>query len=112
MRKIIKNNKDFLHKRALAMNSIPKSYFNGQIGLYRTFLEDVYMTDILKDIKCPSLIVVGEQDTLKPVKFSKIIADVIPNAILKTIPDCGHVTIFEKPEELNKFIVQFYSEIS
>ena len=107
----IKNNKEMLDKRAIAMNSIPKSYFDGQISLYKTFIDDVFMTDILKDIKCPSLVVVGEEDTLKPIKFSEIISENIANSKMAIIPDCGHVTIFEKPEELNKLIIEFLNSI-
>lgn len=107
----INSNIDFLNKRAKAMNTIPKDYFDGQIKLYETFINDVYMTDILKDITCPSLVVVGEEDTLKPLKFSKIIADNIENSRLVTIPDSGHVTIFEQPKELNKHIIEFLKSL-
>ena len=108
----IVNNRDFLSQRALAMNGIPKSYFDGQIGLYKTFINDVYMTDILSNIQCPSLIIVGEEDTLKPVKFSQIIADNLSNSQLKIIPDCGHVTIFEKPAELNTYLIEFLKDVN
>jgi len=107
----IKNNKDVLHKRAKAMNKIPKEYFDGQIGLYKTFIEDVNMTKELEKITCPALIVCGKEDTLKPVKFSEIIAENIKNSKLKIIPDCGHVTIFEQPQELNRLIKDFLSNI-
>lgn len=103
----IEENKEALAKRAKTMNQIPKNYFDGQIALYKTFLKDVSMTNDLKKITCPSLIVCGEEDTLKPVKYSKLIVESIQNATLKTIPDCGHVTIFEKPDVLNKFIKDF-----
>lgn len=105
----IKNNTEFMKQRAKSMNQIPKVYFDGQIGLYKTFLEDVTMTHELHKIICPSLVICGEEDTLKPVKFSNIINDTIPHSRLITIPDCGHVTIFEKPDELNSILLQFIS---
>lgn len=105
----MENNKEMLRKRSIAMNAIPKEYFDGQIGLYKTFIKDVYMTDELFKITCPSLIICGEEDILKPVKFSKIISDKIKNSKLVTIPDCGHVTIYEKPEVLNKELIKFLS---
>jgi len=107
----IKNNKDFLSKRAKAMKQIPKDYFDGQIGLYKTFIKDVAMTEELHNIHCPSLVVCGKEDTLKPVRYSEIITDKIPNSKLVVIPDCGHVTIFEKPVELNKYIIEFLNSI-
>ncbi len=107
----IKNNKDLLSKRANAMKKIPQDYFDGQIGLYNTFITDVKMTKELHRITCPALIICGKEDTLKPVKFSKIIADEIKNSRLEIIPDCGHVTIFEKPLELNQYIIDFLSNL-
>lgn len=107
----IKNNKELLIKRAKAMNKIPKEYFDGQIGLYKTFIKDVDMTNELCKITCPALIICGKEDTLKPVKFSEIIAEKISNSRLEIIPDCGHVTIFEKPHELNQYIIDFLSKI-
>ena len=65
------------------------------------------MTDELYKIQCPSLVVCGQEDILKPVKFSRLLADNIPNAEFAVIPDCGHVTIFEKPGILNSILVGF-----
>jgi len=89
-----------LVKRAEGTASMPKDYFIGQVYLYETFLNDVYMTNELNKIQCPTAIVCGEKDILKPRKFSEIIANNISNSELTVIPDCGHVAIFEKPQEL------------
>lgn len=103
----IKENIEMLKKRAEEFKDFPEDYFQGQIYLYDTFISDVYMTDELDQIKCPALVVCGEDDILKPVKFSKIIADRIPNSEFVVIPDCGHVTIFEKPDVLNSILLGF-----
>lgn len=103
----IDNNRESLKQRARSMNKISKDYFDGQIALYKTFIEDVTMTKELTKITCPSLIICGEDDTLKPVKFSEIINNNIKDSRLVIIPDCGHVTIFEKPDELNKELLKF-----
>lgn len=108
----IKENKEFLEQRAKAMNNIPNSYFYGQIALYDTFITDCYMTEELKNIECPSMIICGEKDFLKPMRFSKLIADNIKNSEYITIPDSGHVTIFEKPNELNSILLGFLSKIT
>jgi len=96
----IKAHSEELTKRAEATASMPREYFIGQVYLYETFLNDVYTTNELHQIKSPTSVVCGEEDILKPRKFSEIIASNIPNAELTTIPDCGHVAIFEKPQEL------------
>jgi len=96
-----------LEKRIEAMKQIDQSYFDGQISLYKTFLEDVTMTQDLHLIHCPALIVCGENDILKPRKFSQIMTDEIIGSEYILIPDCGHVTIFEKPNALNSALLGF-----
>ncbi len=103
----IEANLEMLKARGEAFKAMPPDYLQGQIELYDTFEQDVTMTNELDQIQCPSLVVCGEEDILKPKKFSKIIAQTIPNSEYVTIPDCGHVTIFEKPNELNSILLGF-----
>jgi 3-oxoadipate enol-lactonase len=103
----LEKNKDMLAGRALAIKNDPDGYLEGQKTLYDAFNDDVYMTDELPKIKCPALILCGAEDILKPIKFSKIIADAIPNSEFLTIPGSGHVAIFEKPGELVSAILGF-----
>lgn len=103
----IKDNIEILTTRAQAFKNLPEDYLKGQIYLYDTFEQDVTMTHILKEIKCPALVVCGEDDILKPKKFAQIIADNIPRSEYITIPNCAHVTIFEKPNELNSVLLGF-----
>ena len=96
-----------LRERAQAIKSNPLGYLEGQKALYDTFTNSIYMTDELHRIKCPALIVCGEKDTLKPLEFSKLIAETIPHSEYITIPDSGHVVIFEKPKELETAVLGF-----
>ena len=103
----MEKNKELLAKRAIATKNIDKSYFVGQKILYDTFAQDVYMTDELSKITCPTLIICGEQDILKPPKFSDIMHKNIKNSEYVIFPHCGHVTIFEQQETLNTNILGF-----
>lgn len=103
----IEKNKQMLEQRAKIFKNMPNEYFTGQVFLYDTFEKDINMTGELKKIQCPSLVVCGENDILKPRKFSQIIAANIPNSEFAVIPDCGHVTIFEKPDILNSMLLGF-----
>lgn len=105
--KFMEENMDMLIQRAKATKKTPPEYLEGQKILYDAFNDDVYMTDELKKIKCPALILCGQDDILKKPKFSKILADNIPNAEYMVIPDSGHVAIFEKPNELNSAVLGF-----
>ena len=79
----------------LLSSKVDPSYFKGQRILYETFKNDVNMTEEIVKIKTPTLVIVGEDDLLKRVKFSEIITNTIPNTEYFVIPDCGHVAIFE-----------------
>lgn len=105
--KYIEEQADFLSKRAEAVASLPKSYYDGQKILYETFLNNTTMTDSLNRITCPVLIICGEEDLLKRPKFSRIIAEKIPHSEFFLLPECGHVAIFEKPEELKSVLMGF-----
>jgi len=101
---------DFLEARAQKMKEIPKHYLEGQIKLYETFLKDVDMRRHLKRILAPTLIICGQNDTLKPVKFSQIIHQEIKGSLFVTLPDCGHVAIFEKHAEIETLIIGFVTQ--
>ncbi|MDL2323946.1 alpha/beta hydrolase [Ruminococcaceae bacterium OttesenSCG-928-A16] len=103
----IKKNQKMLAERAKATKAMPPEYLMGQKILYDTFLNDVTMTEELHKIQCPALVLCGEEDILKPPKFSQIMADHIPGAEYITLPHCGHVGIFEKPKELESALLGF-----
>ena len=65
------------------------------------------VTAELERISCPTLVMVGELDALKPPRYSRLIAGRIPGAELLTIPGGGHAVILEKPEEVNTAILGF-----
>ncbi len=106
----IENNMDMLTARAKAMGNIDTSYLVGQKILYDTFASDVYMTDQLHKIVCPTLVICGQDDILKPPKFSDIIHSNIANSEYVIFPHCGHVTIFEQQQLLNTNIVGFLTK--
>jgi pimeloyl-ACP methyl ester carboxylesterase len=48
-------------------------------------------------IKCPTLVLTGDQDQLIPNSLSKEMAEGIPGARLIVTPDCGHCPQLERP---------------
>jgi len=68
------------------------------------------VTDRISEIKAPTLIIVGEEDILIPLKYSKILHDKIKGSKLVIIKDCGHVPPIEKPEEFNKVVLEFLKD--
>lgn len=103
----LKANEALLQTRAKQFATLPKDYFDGQIALYDTFMSNLYLTPYLHRIRIPTCIVVGEDDTLKPRKFSDIILRHIPHAQMMVLPQCAHVTIFEQPATLSSILLGF-----
>ena len=58
------------------------------------------MMDILSEIMVPTLVICGLQDQLTPAKFSRYLADQLPNATLELVEGAGHMVMLEKPEAL------------
>jgi 3-oxoadipate enol-lactonase len=66
----------------------------------------------LKQITCPTQIIVGEQDQATPPSDAKLMANQIPNARLAIIPNAAHLSNLEQPEAFNQIVVAFASEVS
>lgn len=68
--------------------------------------------DLLPQIKCPALIVVGEQDGLTPPTDSEAMAKAIPNSKLVMIPEAGHLSNLEQPASFNSAMSRFLDSVS
>jgi pimeloyl-ACP methyl ester carboxylesterase len=62
---------------------------------------------LLKSIRCPTLVLVGDGDTLTPPVLSEEIAAGIAGARLVRVPDCGHLSTLERPEPVNRALVEW-----
>jgi len=69
------------------------------------------LKDRVSDIRCPTLIIVGEEDILIPLKYSKILHEKIKGSQLITIANCGHVPSLEKPAEFNEIVFRFLDKV-
>jgi pimeloyl-ACP methyl ester carboxylesterase len=61
----------------------------------------------LSDIRCPALVLCGEDDRLTPPKYAQYLQDSIPAAKLTIIPGAGHMVMVEQPEWVNQAIEEF-----
>ena len=62
---------------------------------------------MLKQIECPSLILVGELDALSTPEEMKTIADAIPGSRFVEIAASGHMSPMEEPWLVNEAILEF-----
>lgn len=68
-------------------------------------------TEALHAIGVPSLILVGEEDTLTPPAQAREMAARIPGAELEVIPRAGHLSNLENPEAFNRALITFLSRL-
>jgi 3-oxoadipate enol-lactonase len=62
---------------------------------------------VLANIKVPTLIVAGEEDTLTPLVHAQVMHGGIRNSQLVVIPKAGHYAAFEYPEEFSRVLRKF-----
>lgn len=72
--------------------------------------ERVDLTSDLHKINTPTLVLVGEEDILKPRKYSEIIAREIPGAQLVVVPGAGHAICLERPIIFNALLLGFLAQ--
>lgn len=62
---------------------------------------------LLGQIRCPTMVIHGEKDTLVPVASSRAAADALSGSRLRVIDDTGHWPNREKPNEFNALVREF-----
>lgn len=70
------------------------------------------ITADLKRIQVPTLVMVGEEDILKPRYYSEIIAREIKGAQLVVVPGSGHALCLEKPTLFNSLVLGFVEQLN
>ena len=65
------------------------------------------MRSSLAAIKCPTLVLVGDDDQATPPELAREIAAAIPGARLEVVADCGHLSTLERPEMVTAALVDW-----
>jgi pimeloyl-ACP methyl ester carboxylesterase len=64
-------------------------------------------TEKLAGISAPTLVIGAPNDTLIPLALSELIAQRIPGAELRIMPEGGHIPFIEKPDEVTEIVLAF-----
>jgi pimeloyl-ACP methyl ester carboxylesterase len=83
--------------------------FDALLELFLCFSR-LNITADLHRITAPTLVVAGEEDALKPRKYSDIIAHEIPNSEYALIPHTGHAAMWERAGVFNSLILGFLAK--
>lgn len=86
--------------RAMCLRA-SQSVFEAQI---EALLHRPDATRVLRDIDCPTMVVVGAQDQWSPVEQHQPIVDQIAGAQLRILADAGHMAPAEQPQKFNALI--------
>jgi pimeloyl-ACP methyl ester carboxylesterase len=89
------------------------SDYNQAKGIMRNILVKVVNEDlkrVMPDIKAPTLLIWGENDTATPLKDAKIMEKLIPDAGLAVLKGAGHFSFLDKRYEFNLIIDAFLTE--
>ncbi len=60
----------------------------------------------LRSVQIPTMVLTGREDRLVAPENSRLIAERIPNAMLKELPG-GHLFFIEHPEVFNPLVIDF-----
>lgn len=82
---------------------------SGIDGAIHAMMERPDSTPDLARIPVPTLIVVGEEDTLTPVADSELLRRQVPRSRLVVLPGAGHLSALETPVEFSRALADFLS---
>lgn len=66
----------------------------------------------LPALRCPVLVMCGEDDRIAPPECSREIAALVPQAQLVVVPRCGHMLTMERPEVVNATLDEWLRQVS
>jgi 3-oxoadipate enol-lactonase len=64
-------------------------------------------TPTLKQIACPALVIVGDQDEVTPINLAEVMAHDIPQATLTVLSGAAHLASMQQPDAFNRALWAF-----
>ncbi|MBW7888653.1 MAG: alpha/beta fold hydrolase [Bacteroidetes bacterium] len=95
----------------LIQSTIEKTSPTSIIGTLIALAARTDSTNLLQKISVPTLILVGEKDTVTTPADSQFMKERIPNAQMQIIPNAAHMSNLENAEEFNKHLTAFVKSI-
>jgi microsomal epoxide hydrolase/non-specific protein-tyrosine kinase len=82
--------------------------FTGGVNLYRNIDRNwETMRDVDPVIAAPSLMISAEFDFFLPPAAAETMGDLVPDLEKALIPDCGHWVMWERPQALNRLMIDW-----
>jgi len=78
-------------------------------GQQRAIINRPDSRGMLKLVDCPTLVLVGDQDTVTPPECAREIHEAIPGSRFTLIANCGHCAPLEYPALINELLTEWLS---
>lgn len=91
---------------------IEGNQISGIAGDLMAMAERPDSTPLLKQMTCPTQIIVGELDLPTPPSDAKLMADMLPDARSVIIPEAAHLSNLEQPGLFNESVRSFVANVT
>jgi 3-oxoadipate enol-lactonase len=88
--------------RAMLRGTPPQGY----IGCCHA-IPKIDTTDRLGEIRCPAMVIVGEDDPRTPVATARTLHDALPSSELVVLQSASHLSNMEQPDAFNEALLRF-----
>jgi len=92
--------------------SMAQARVDAIVGALEAMMSRADSTPLLATITVPTLIVVGEEDTLTPLAESRAMHTQIPGSRLEIIAHAGHLANLERPAAFNHVLTEFLGAVT
>ena len=92
--------------REMFLSNDAKTY-----ALHCLALRDGAVRSDHRNIVCPTLLTIGDQDLVTPLNWQQQIAAAIVNSQIRTIPNTAHMTMLESPAVFNTVLLDFLAAV-
>jgi 3-oxoadipate enol-lactonase len=99
---------DLMEQIGAMINSTPPA---GYIGCCHA-IPKINLTDRLQELRCPALVIVGEEDPGTPVAMAREIHAALPGAQLAILRSASHLSNVEQPEAFTQVLLDFLDKAS
>jgi 3-oxoadipate enol-lactonase len=102
-----KTRPDVVEKVANTIRATPAL---GYIGCCHA-IPKINLTARLKEIRCPTMVIVGRDDIGTPPAMAEEIHQALPGSKLVVIPEAGHLSNLEQPDAFNRALGDFIDSV-
>jgi pimeloyl-ACP methyl ester carboxylesterase len=101
---------------AVLVNAILDMIANKNPELYaaqtRALINRPEATSLLPKIRCPTLVLCGQEDLWSPPKRHEEMSALIPGSTLTVVPYCGHMSTMERPAAVSEALHEWLAPVA